>query len=46
MLYEVTLRQADSNLHDRIRMTSSIDRFYFEVFKNIQEDRLFQEQKE
>ena len=46
MLYEVTLSQTDLDLHDRIRMTSRVDRFYVEVLKNIQEDRLFEQHKE
>ena len=46
MLYEVTLSQTNSDLHDRIRMKSRVDRFYVEVLKKIQEDRLFQQQKE
>ena len=43
MLYEVTLRQTDSDLHDRIRTTSRVDHFYVVVLKKIQEDRLFQQ---
>ena len=35
MLYEVTLRQTDSDLHDRIRKDSRVDCFYVEVLKNI-----------
>ena len=46
MLYEVTLRQVDSYLHDRIGTTSGVDRFFVEILKMIQEDRLFQQQKE
>ena len=45
MLYEVTLSQTDSYLQDRIGMTSRVDHFYLEVLKNIEEDRLFQQQK-
>ena len=43
MLYEVTLSQSNSFLHERIRMTSKVDRFYVEFLKTIQEDRLFQQ---
>ena len=43
MLYEVTLSQTDWDLHYRIRMKSKAYRFYVEVLKNIQEDRLFQQ---
>ena len=46
MLYEVTLSQIDSDLHDRIRTKRIFDCFYVEVLKKIQEDRLFQQQKE
>ena len=46
MLYEVNLSQTNSNLHDKIRMTSGVDFLYVEVIKNIEEDRLFQEYKE
>ena len=35
MLYEVTLSQTDSDLHDRIRTTNKVDHFYFEVLKKI-----------
>ena len=41
MIYEVTLSQIDSDLHDRIRTKNGFDRFYVEILKNIQEDRLF-----
>ena len=43
MLYEVTLSQTDSYLHDRIRTKNGFDRFYVEILNNIQEDRLFQQ---
>ena len=33
MLYEVTLSQTDSYLHDRIRMTNRVDHFYVGVLK-------------
>ena len=46
MLYEVTLSQTDLYLHDRIRMKNKVDHFCVEIFKKIQEDRLFQQQKE
>ena len=46
MLYEVNLIQTDLDLHDMIRMTSIVDHFYVQVLKNIQEDMLFQQQKE
>ena len=45
MLYEVTLSQIDLDLHGRIITISRVDRFYVGVLKNIQEDRLFQQQK-
>ena len=44
MLYEVTLSQIDSDLHGRIITTGRVDHFYVGVLKNIQEDRLFQQQ--
>ena len=46
MLYEVTLRQTDSYLHDRIITENGVDCFSIEILKKIQEDRLFQQQKE
>ena len=46
MLYEVTLSQIDLDLHGRIITISRVDRFYVGVLKNIQEDRLFKQQKE
>ena len=46
MLYEVTLIQTNLDFHDRIIMERRVDRFYVEVLKNIQEDSLFQQQKE
>ena len=45
MLYEVTLSQT-LDLHDRIRTTNRVHCFYVVILKNIQEDRLFQQQKE
>ena len=46
MLYEVTLSQTDSDLHERIRKVNGVDPFYVEILKKVQEDRLFQQQKE
>ena len=46
MLYEVTLSQTDSDLHDRITMVRKVDRFNVKALKNIQEDMLFQQQNE
>ena len=45
MLYEVTLIQIDSDLHDRIRTINEFDCFYVEVLKNIQEERFFSTRK-
>ena len=46
MIYEVNLIQTDADLHERIRTTNRVDSFYVEILKKIQEDRLFQQQKE
>ena len=46
MLYKVALSETDSYLYDRIRTKSGVDCFCVEVLKKIQEDRLFQQQKE
>ena len=46
MIYKVTLSQIDAYLHDRIRMANRVDAFYVEISKKVQEDRLFQQQKE
>ena len=46
MIYEVTLSQADSNLHERIRTTNGVDPFYVEIIKKVQYDILFQQQKD
>ena len=46
MLYEVSLSEIDSELHERIRATNEVDPFYVEILKKVQEDRLFQQQKE
>ena len=43
MIYEGTLIQPDSNLHERIRTTNRVDPFYVEILKKVQEDRLFQQ---
>ena len=46
MIYEVTLSQTDAYLHEKIRMDNKVDPFYVEILKKVQEDRLFQQQKE
>ena len=46
MIYEVNLSQTDSDLHERIKMANRFDPFYVEILKKVQEDRLFQQQKE
>ena len=46
MIYEVTISQTDLDLHERIRTTNRFDPFYVEILKKVQEDRLFQQQKE
>ena len=46
MIYEASLCQTDSDLHERIRTTNRVDAFYVEILKKVQEDRLFQKQKE
>ena len=46
MIYEVTLSQTDADLHERIRAANGVDPFYVEILKKVQEDRLFQKQKE
>ena len=45
MLYVVTLSQTDSYLRETIRKENIVDRFYVEILKKVQEDRLFQHQK-
>ena len=35
MLYEVTLCQTNSYLHERIRMTNGVDPFYVEIIKKV-----------
>ena len=46
MIYEVTLSQTNSNLHERIRTAKGVNPFYVEILKKVQEDRLFQQQNE
>ena len=46
MIYEVNLSQTNSDLHERIRTTNKFDPFYVEILNKVQEDRLFQQQKE
>ena len=46
MIYEVTLSQSDANLHERTRTANIVDPFYVEILKKVQEDKLFQQQKE
>ena len=46
MLYEVTVIQTHLDFHERIRRTNKFDHFYVEILKKIQEDMLFQQQKE
>ena len=46
MIYEMNLSQTDSDLHERIRMANRVDPFYVEILKKVQEDKLFQQQKE
>ena len=46
MIYEVTLSQTDAYLHENIRADKRVDPFYVEILKKVQEDRLFQQQKE
>ena len=46
MIYEVNLNQTDLDLHERIRTTNIIDPLYVEILKKVQENRLFQQQKE
>ena len=42
MVYEVTLSQTNSDLHERIRTVNKVDPLYVEILKKVQEDRLFQ----
>ena len=46
MIYEATLSQTNADLHERIRTANRVDPFYVEILKKVQEDRLFQKQKE
>ena len=46
MIYEVTLIQTDLDLHERIIIVNGVDPFCVEILKKVQEDRLFQQQKE
>ena len=46
MIYEVTLSQTNADFHERIRAANEVDPFYVEILKKVQEDRLFQQQKE
>ena len=46
MIYEVTLIQTNLDLHKRIRMTNGVYPFFVKILKKVQEDRLFQQQKE
>ena len=45
-IYEVTLGQTDTYLHENIRTANKVDMFYVEILKMVQEDQLFQQQKE
>ena len=45
MIYEVTLSQNDSYLHESVRTANNVDPFYVEILKKIQEENLFQQQK-
>ena len=46
MIYKVTLSRTDAYLHERFRAANGVDPFYVEILKKVQEDRLFQQQKE
>ena len=46
MIYEVTLSQTNAYLHENIRTAKKVDPFYVEILKKVQEDQLFQQQKE
>ena len=46
MRYEVTVSQTDVDFYEKIRTTNKVDPFYVEILKNVQEDQLFQQQKE
>ena len=42
----MTLIQTDTYLHERIRAANKFDPLYVKILKKVQEDRLFQQQKE
>ena len=46
MIYEVTLSQNDADLHEKIRTANMFNPFYVEILKKVQDDWLFQQQKE
>ena len=46
MIYEVSLSQTDADLHENIRAANKVNPFYVEILKKVQEERLFQQQKE
>ena len=46
MIYEVTLSQIDPYFEERIRTTNGVEPFYVQILKKVQEDRMFQQQKE
>ena len=46
MIYEVTIGQTNSYLHERIRTTNRFDPLYVQIFNKVQEDKFFQQQKE
>ena len=46
IIYEVTLSQTDADLHDQIRAANRVDPFYVDILKKVQENKLFQQQKE
>ena len=46
MIYEVTVSQNNADLHEKIRTANKVDPFYVEILKKVQEDWLFQQQKE
>ena len=40
------MSQTDADLHEKIRTANKVDQFYVEILKKVQEERLFQQQKE
>ena len=46
MIDEVIFSQTNVDLHKRIREANRVDPIYVEVLKKVQEDKLFQQQKE